>query len=206
MPLYPGLIICNIVFCVITSVAILKYKLLGIQIIFRRGLSYVLASIIAATPYLLVVLFFENKVLRAAVPTWIWVFLLIVLALFLQPLWRLIQSFVDRSFNMSRYDFLKGLEEFSLKYHRLDDINTFGHSLVKLIEETLQSSNVHLFLTSGSREFKLIASAKDGPPAVNLFNHNPVLIWLNSHKVLLRREELAYISRFQSLTGRNWMR
>ncbi len=197
--LYPGLIVGNIIFCIIASIAILKYRLLGIHVIMRKGITYFLTSSLIVIPYLIVFFIFE-RVLRVSVPTWSLFILLLFLAFILQPAWRFVQSLVDKVFFLSRYDFLKALDEFSLKNHRINNIKTFGGSLVKLVERALQSTNVYLFLPSDKGAFNLVSAAKETVPAVSVFSHNPVLSWLRSHKVLLRREDLAYVSRLQTLT------
>ena len=202
LSLYPGVIFGNITFCLFTSIAILKYNLLGVRIIVRKGITYFLASAVAATPYLIALLVFRN-ISQTDVPTWGLVLLFILLAFILQPLWRVIQSLIDKLFYMSRYDFLRALDDFSQKTHRINDINTLGNSLVKLVARALQASNVYLFLPSSKGDFNLISTSKENKENVSAFSfssHNPVLSWLRSRKMVLRREEMTYFSKLQSLT------
>ena len=64
-------------FCIISSIAILRYHLLDIRVIARRGLAYLLVSIIIAAPYV-IALFVLNRVLHTRIEQW-WQYVLIIL-------------------------------------------------------------------------------------------------------------------------------
>lgn len=204
MDMFPSLppvsIIGDVVFGIVTTIAILKYHLLDIRLVVRKGLAYLLMSATVASLYvgLLVLL---NYLLGAAnVPVWGYIALLVLLALILLPLWRRVQRLVDRWFYRERYDFLKELEQFSREAHDITDIGDLGSSLVKLIGRAFQASTIRLMLPSQSGDFEVIASADQNSGQVTLRSQNPLLRWLQSHRGLLHYRDLDIIPRLQSLT------
>ena len=199
LPLYPGAIIGNIIFCLLTSVAVLKYHLLDIHIVVRKGAAYFLVSAMVAIPYVVVIILF-HQLLGQAIPFWSYFIFLLLLALVLQPLWHRVQRFVNRWFYRERYDFLSELEYFSQETHDISDLKQLGSSLVKLIGRALQTSGVHLLLLSQSGDFTVISSTGKNTAQLTLRSHSPFLRWLQSNKGLLYYQDLDIIPQLQSLT------
>ena len=200
LPMYPGAIFGNIVFCLFTSIAIVKYHLLDIYIVIRRGAAYILMSAAVAIPYVGIILLF-NLVFHNSMPTWVYIVLLLLLALGLQPVWGRIQRSVDRLFYRERYDFLKALINFSLDTHRVDNFSEIGSSLVKLISMALRSSSVYLLLPSKPGDFYMTSHSGTNSSQFNLSKRSPILTVIHSNKKLLRKEDLNNIYRLQSLTA-----
>ncbi len=199
LPLYPGAIIGNIVFCLLTAVAIMKYHLLDIHIIIRKGTAYLLMSTMVAMLYVGAIFLFHT-IFEEVIPVWAYFIFLLLLALVLQPLWHRVQRFVNRWFYRERYDFLSELEYFSQETHDISDLKQLGSSLVKLIGRALQTSGVHLLLLSQSGDFTVISSTGKNTAQLTLRSHSPFLRWLQSNKGLLYYQDLDIIPQLQSLT------
>ncbi len=60
LPLYPGAIIVNTIFAILTTVAILRYHLLDIHIVIRKGVAYLLMSTMVAIPYVGAIFLFHE--------------------------------------------------------------------------------------------------------------------------------------------------
>jgi len=198
----PMNIIGNILFSIITAVAILKYHLLDIHLVVRRGVSYFLMSTIVAVPYVGIIILFNNMVGSNNVSTWGYPVLLVVLALLLQPLWHIVQRTVDRWFYRERYDFLKELEYFSQEAHDISDLEQLGSSLVRLVRRALQISNVHLLLRSETGDFSVVFSTGDRTAELTLRRDSPLVRWLQSNKGLLNRQDLEVFPQLQSLSAK----
>ena len=206
MDLLPSLppisILGNIVFGLITAIAILKYHLLDIRIAMRKGLAYLLTSAAVASLYVGFLTLVNHMVGVTNVPIWAHVCLLILLALVFLPLWQRVQRLVDRWFYRQRYDFLKELERFSREAHDISDIKQLGSSLVRLLNQALQASGIHLLLLSESGDFTPVAFAGKNAAQLTLRRSNPILLWLQSNRRLLYYQDLDIIPQLQSLTAK----
>lgn len=197
---YPTAIIGNVIFCLLTTIAILKYHLLDIYLVIRKGVAYVLMSTIVAAPYVGIIILFNNLVGSNNISTWGYPAILVVLALLLQPLWQIVQRVVDKWFYRERYDFLKQLEYFSQEAHDISDLNRLGSSLVGLVRRALQTSSVHLLLRSEYGDFSVVSSAGADTPELTLKDHSPLLRWLQSNKGLIHQQDLDIVPQLQSLS------
>jgi len=194
-------ILGNILFGIVTAIALLRYHLLDIRVMVRKGVAYFLLSTAAAIPYVALILIL-NTAFDQNTPVWANIILLILLALLLQPLWQKLQQFVDRIFYRERYDFLLELDRFSQEAHDIRDLNQLGSSLVKLISRALQTSGVHLLLVSGLGDYVPVSSAGNAIAKLTIKNQSPLVTWLQSHKAILRRQDLEIIQQLQYLTAK----
>ena len=130
--------------------AVLKYRLYDIDIIINRTLVYgsltatLVAVYFAGVASMQLVLRAltgqtEQSQLAVVVST------LAIAALF-DPLRRRIQAFIDRRFYRRKYDAQKTLEEFSARLRDETDLETLNRDLAGVIEETLQPTDVSLWL------------------------------------------------------------
>lgn len=197
---YPMAILGNVIFCLLTTIAILKYHLLDIYLVIRKGLAYVIMSTIVAVPYVGIIILFNNLVGSNTISTWGYPAILVVLALLLQPLWQIVQRVVDKWFYRERYDFLKQLEYFSQEAHDISDLKRLGSSLVGLVRQALQTSSVHLLLRSEYGDFSVVSSAGADTPELTLKDHSPLLRWLQSNKGIIRQQDLDIVPQLQSLS------
>ncbi len=202
---FPGLppvgIIGNILFCLITAIAILKYHLLDINVVIRKGVAYFLMSAVVCVAYVAIIFSLTQLFEIQLMPILIYLILVTVLFLILRPLWSRVQRWVDRWFYQERYDFLKALEDFSLEVHSVRDASLLGASLVKLVSRALQSSEVFLLVSSGSGHYDLVSSAKENYLRLSLSRQSSLVRWLQSNKSILHRRDLSIIPQLQSLTA-----
>jgi signal transduction histidine kinase len=197
----PAAIWGNMIFCAICSIAIIRYHLLDVRLVFRKSLVYLLMSALVALPYV-GVLSLSNRFLASRVePWWLQAFTLVVLALALQPLHSWAQQIVDRVFYRGRYDFLKALEDFILEVHSIRDLNHLSGSLVRLIARALQSTSVLLLLPSDLEQYDVIASIGANDFKLTLNRRGPLIRWMQVNKSILHYHELHIVPQLQSLTA-----
>jgi len=202
-PLPPASMWGYLTFSLLCTIVILKYHLMDIQVIIRRGLVYIVISTIVAIPYVVILYFLHYTFKPKLEPWWIHGFIILLLAIVLRPLYSRAQDFVDRLFYRGRYDFLKALEDFSLETHNISDLSQLSSSLVKLIARALQSSRVYLLLPSSSGDFTVISCTSGDTSRLTLDSRSPLLRWLRTNKRLLYRRNLVIIPQLQSLTKKD---
>jgi len=198
----PAFIWGNLVFCIICTITILRYRLLDIRVIARKALAYLLVSVVIATPYV-IALFILNRVLNTYIVQW-WQYFLIILpmAIALRPLYSRAQQWVDRVFYRNRYDYLKELEQFIREAHYIADFKELGATIVRLAGGALRTKNACLLLTSEEADGLVVVSTLglDSPPSGTVLRNDSILTkWFMSHKETISSNEFDIIPELQSI-------
>jgi len=92
----PVFIWANLIFAVLCTTAILKYHLLDIRIFVRKSLVYLLVSFVVAIPYVGILVLVSHFFGPIAGAWWVYVIMLLLLAILLRPLYGWAQNIVDR--------------------------------------------------------------------------------------------------------------
>ena len=205
LPLYPGAIIGNIAFCLLTTAAIVKYNLLDIRVVLREGTAYILTSAVIAIPFIVIFLLATRVFKEGDFPSWAYFVVAIVLAFALPYLWQGVQRWVDRLFYRDRYDYLKALETFSRQTQSLTESAGLGSTMVNLLAKALRSSNVYLlqplplssdFTTSSS------TGANNPTPVIHLKKGSALVKWLERSNSMLYYEDIEIIPQLQATTSK----
>jgi PAS domain S-box-containing protein len=205
LPSYPGAIIGNATFAMFATLAILKYNLLDIRIVIRKSLAYVLISATVAIPYVFILVLL-NQVLKTKIELW-WAYasIILLLAIFLRPLYSWTQNFVDRLFYRDRYEYLRALEQFSQRAQSVMNLKELSSTLTRLVSSALRASSACLLLPSESDNGLIIVSSTGlGSPSsgVVLRHRSPLIKWLKLQQRILSSEELNIVPQLQSLSLR----
>jgi signal transduction histidine kinase len=205
LPLYPGLIIGNIAFLLLTTVAIVRHNLLDIRIVVRKGTAYLLVSALFAVPFvgtfLLATYFFKDV---KAYP-WVYVALLLAFALALPLLWQIAQRWVDRWFYRERYDYLKALEAFSRDAHSVTDSAKLGSTTVNLVAGALRVSRVYLLQPlPPDGDFAVVSSAGavNNTSSILLKSQSPLVKWLKRSGDMLFCKDFEIIPQLQGVISK----
>jgi len=201
----PTSIWSNLIFCIICTIAILKYHLLDIRLVFRKSLVYLLVSLIIAVPYVSI-LYLLHFIFGPILESW-WVhpIIILVLAILLRPLYSWAQNFVDRLFYRDRYDYLKALQQFSQKAQSVINLKELSSTLTQLVSGALHTPSVSLLLPSESDNGFIVVSSTglDSPPSgVVLRSRSPLIKWLKLQQSILSSEEFDIVPQLQSLSLR----
>ncbi len=142
--------------------AIVRYRLMDTDLIFKRGVTYTLATAALVGVYFLVV-GISAEVVHARLPSLrIWGLLaaIVATALIFEPIKVAIQARVDRIFDQKRYDYRETLIEFSRGLSSQTDLGTLCQNVVERLSQTLLVGRVALFLapTSPGGPYLLAAS------------------------------------------------
>ncbi len=160
----------SLVFLPLTfSWAIVRYRLMDTDLIFKRGVAYTLATgLIFGASYgiiALIALVVHNG-MPEAVREWGLVLTILVTAAIFDPLKRKIQAGVDRAFDRHRYDYRKALVEFGRGLSSETDLDALLMSIVERLPRTLLVARVAIFLTAESEGGgRLRLAAAHGLPA-----------------------------------------
>ena len=143
------------------SWAIIRYRLMDTDLIFKRGVAYTLATSLIIGAYFgviaLVTLLVHTR-LPDKVREWGLVFSILAVAAIFDPLKRRIQSWVDRVFDRQRYDYRKALIEFSRGLSSETNLERLLVSIVEQLPHTLLVARVAVFLARDSGGLYLAAA------------------------------------------------
>jgi len=203
-PLYPGGIISIIIFCSLTTIAIVKHKLLDINVALRKSMAYALLSTTIAAPFVGAFILLTNFSVEREISFWIYFILLLLLALIIPKLWQMVQERVDRWFYRGRYNYLRALETFSLEAQSLTDSAKLGKTAVTLLAGALRSSIVCLLQPSSPYgDFKTTSSIGMNSLESNvvLRNQSALIKWLwRSNALLSYDDDIDTIPQLQGVT------
>src|SRR5215469_6290710 len=158
----------SLVFLPLTfSWAIVRYRLMDVDLIFKRGVTYTLATASLVGLYFGVVAVTAEMV-HARLPslrTWGLLLAIIITGLIFDPLKRAIQARVDRVFDQKRFDYRETLVEFGRGLNSQTDLRTLLDSIVEQLPKALLVTRVAVFLATegeshhtGRQHFDLAAS------------------------------------------------
>ena len=155
--------VLSLVFVPLTfSWAIVRYRLMDVDLIFKRGVTYTLATAALFGLYFGAIAIAAETVHTRLPNLRVWGLLagLIVTGVIFEPLKRLIQAWVDRIFDQKRFDYRETLVEFGRGLSSQTDLQTLLNSIVERLPQTLLVTKVAVFVAAedGVSRFRLAAS------------------------------------------------
>ncbi len=156
---------CLVVLPLTFSWAIVRYRLMDVDLIFKRGVTYTLATASLVGLYFGIVAIAAEVVRSHTKNLGVWGLLAAVIAtgLIFDPLKRSIQARVDRLFDRKRFDYRETLVDFGRNLNSQTDLEALTGAIVERLPQTLLVTRVAVFLASEplggpKRSFKLAAS------------------------------------------------
>jgi len=148
--------------------AIVRYRLMDVDMIFRRGIAYALATAAIVGFYFGLVFLLADFFRSAALITSQggWLLAIVVTALLFQPMVNWIQVRMDRSFNRERYDYRRTLLDFARSLSSEVHMDSLLDQTAERLAETLGVDRTAIFLTLPGGEAYLAKSMGitfDGP-------------------------------------------
>lgn len=162
--------ICLVFLPLTFSWAIVRYRLMDVDLIFKRGVTYTLATASLVGLYFGAVAF-AAEVVHSRLPSagaWGLIAAIIITAQLFEPLKKAIQDRVDRIFDRKRYDYRQTLITFGRGLSSQTDLDRLLQSIVDRLSETLMVARVAIFFPSGDGGY--IVRAGRGLPA-QLLSH-----------------------------------
>ena len=150
--MYPLGIIGNIIFGMLATIAMLRYDLLEMKVVLRKGVTYSLTGIlifgIFGSLIFLLSQFFHD--FMSPVSLTITIVAVFIAASIFQPVLSRLQHTVDRWFFHDRYDHIQTLKRFTRETKGDLDLEQLSSSLVTAVANGMQSRGVYLLLPSPS--------------------------------------------------------
>ncbi|MBS1858937.1 MAG: PAS domain S-box protein [Acidobacteria bacterium] len=151
--------------------AIVRYRLMDVDIIFRRGYAYTLATLCVLAAFYGIVFGvgrLVNQSFKDLGNTGLMTVMLTTAFLF-QPIRNWIQERLDKRFYRDRYDYRRTLVEFARELGSETDLDAMLHSVGERLLETLQIKHLVFFLAeegAGGTVYRL-KKAMGGNPRLN---------------------------------------
>ncbi len=141
--------------------AIVRYRLMDTDLIFKRGVAYTLATGLILGGYFGIIAIIADLVhqrLPEAMREGALVVAILLTAAIFDPLKRRIQDWVDRAFDRKRYDYRRALVEFGRGLNSETDLKALLESIVERLPRTLLVARVAVFLRGEDGRLRLAAS------------------------------------------------
>lgn len=141
--------------------AIVRYRLMDTDLIFKRGVAYTLATGLLVGGYFGIIAIIAEVVhqrLPETMREWALVVAILLTAAIFDPLKRRIQDWVDRAFDRKRYDYRRALVEFGRGLSSETDLKALLDSIVERLPRTLLVARVAVFLAEEQSRLHLAAS------------------------------------------------
>ena len=148
---FANLVRLSLVFLPLTfSWAIVRYRLMDVDLIFKRGVTYTLATAALVGLYFGVVAITAHIVQTRLPSLKVWGLLAAIIAtgLIFDPLKRAIQARVDRIFDRKRFDYRETLIDFGRSLNSQTDLRALLDSIVERLPQTLLVTRVAVFLAA----------------------------------------------------------
>ncbi|MFC2034304.1 histidine kinase N-terminal 7TM domain-containing protein [Chloroflexota bacterium] len=190
----------------IISYVIMKYQLLDIKIVARKGLVYSGLTIIITTTYLMLIV-----ILQTVFHEWVGYTSLLIagilalsVAIVFNPLRDFLQKRIDHIFYRQTYDYRQMLINFSNKISNVLDLDELADNILEPIVNNMHVNDVALLfpaIESGSfnTRFSLKTESEETPSKLKLYNDNPIVTWLANEGKVLRQEMIDVIPQFKGL-------
>jgi two-component system NtrC family sensor kinase len=147
--------------------AIFRYRLMDVDLIFKRGVVYTLAAASVVGMYFGLVAGVATLVHMRQPGTGPLGLILavVVTALLFDPVRKWIQDRVDQFFYRTRYDYRRTLLEFGRELSSEPDLNKLLTSVMDRLSRTLAVERIAIFLASGSEPVHFLLSKSSGMTA-----------------------------------------
>lgn len=202
---YPIDIAANTISAMLIAYAILRHKLLDIQIVFRFGLLYSITSVILGFVYFLAISF-SLRIVPISSEQQIFLLSAIVAvftAVIFAPLREAAQNWIDRVFYRERYDASLMLQRLSRATTSLLNLDRIAEIVLQDMVETMHIGHAAIFLRSNPENSFHILAEQGGPaPPAPVFGFDhPIVRWMKAQNQILPRKTLDILPIFRSI----WM-
>jgi putative nucleotidyltransferase with HDIG domain len=191
---YPIDIAANAISAILIAYAILRHKLLDIQIVVRLGLLYSLTTAILGLVYFLVItltlrvveVFSGGRIFLLSV------IVAILTAVIITPLRELAQSWIDRLFYRERYNASLMLQRLSQTTTSLLDLDKVTQIVLSDLIKTMHIGHAAIFIKRNSDSSYQLYAEQGAPriPALGFNQDHPVIKWISNQNRILSRSDL----------------
>ncbi len=202
---YPVDHAANLLNALLLAYAILRYRLLDIAVVVRKGLLYFIPTAIVGAGYFLLISLAMRLFHASAEPQILLVSFLVAVmtAVVAQPLRDRAQLGIDKLFFREKYDSSLMLQRLSHTAASVLDFDKLMDMLLRESTTTMHIKGAAILLRGENGEFHLMAQR--GPeqnPDLRLRKDHPIVGWLSSHENALTRHDMDVTPQFKALWGK----
>jgi PAS domain S-box-containing protein len=138
----------SILMMAVTAHSIIRYRLLDIRLVIRRGIAYVLAAITTGTVFLTIVWLTSKSFVTGLheVPLEVQFAFVLLIALAFQPIRQWFQTCLDRYFFRSPYNYQNVVREISRKMRTWLNLQSLLNYICDTLARTVQPEAVWIFI------------------------------------------------------------
>lgn len=200
---YPIDVLANLINAFIIAYAILRYQLLDISLVIRKGLLYSVPTAIIGAGYFLLLTLAMPLFTRMTDQLAAALFMAGVAAVAAQPLKDAVQSWIDRLFFREKYDATLMLQRLSQTVASVLNLDEVTAMILDAVLTTMHIAKAAFLLRhEQSGEYQLVAQRGFGQvPKLGLRRDHPLVGWLSSHQNALTKYDMGVRPQFKGLWG-----
>ncbi len=160
-------VLCLVLLPLTFSYAIVRYRLMDVDLIFKRGVTYTLATASLVGLYFGAIAV-AGEIVGNRLPAaggWGLAAAITIFALLFEPMKRAIQDRVDRIFDRKRYDYRETLIEFARDLNSQTNLETLLEAIVDRLPRTLLVARVAVFIAQEKTPDRYTFAAAQGVPS-----------------------------------------
>ena len=180
-------------YIVLVSYAVIKHRLMSIEVVIQRGTVYAIATVLIMALYALAVMISEVYLRQIIGYSSLAVTALaaLVIAVAYQPLVGLFQMLADRIFFRGRYDYQNILRQISHDIASVIKLEELSRLIVVSFVETMRVAEISFLLPDKDREhFRSVPLNLPRYKRMEIDLHNPIINRLAEQRDILVRDEL----------------
>ena len=201
---YPIDVAANLINALIITYAILRFQLLDIKLVIRKGLLYFVPTAILGAAYFFIIFLLlpvsRNMNAQQALIT---LGLAVIVGMLVQPLRDRMQAWIDRLFFRDKYDSSLMLQGLSRTAASVLDLSRLTNMILDAVVATMHVEKAaFLIKREDGGELRLMAQRGLDPGAdVEWSKDHPVVEWLSHHDRILDRHDVEVMPQFMALWG-----
>jgi K+-sensing histidine kinase KdpD len=190
---YPLDVAANIASAFLIAYAILRYQLLDVNIIFRKGLVYSVSALIMGTGYFIAILLVTSLFNIWAKSHSLTLSLAVAIAVVgvVTPLRDRAQRWIDRALFREKYDGSLMIQRLSRTATSILDLKQLASMILDDVIGTMHIQWAAILLEQDGGDFHpIVQKGLDAPFHLSLGQGHPVLRWLSSHETIMTADTL----------------
>lgn len=201
---YPLDHIGNLANAIFITYAVVRYQLLDVKLIVRRGASYSTLTVGLTAMYLLSLFAIQRLFHTWSGYTTIGVAaaLALLFAALFQPLREFIQRWIDRLFYRETYDYRQTLLTFSQRMSNVLNLNELADNMLYPITKALYTRRAMLLLPeeeNGDFVSRFAEPDRESPASFRMKADSPLVSWLERKAAVLPRHVIGVMPEFKGL-------
>jgi len=195
----------TIIAVALISYAIVKHRLMSIEVVIQRSTVYGVATVLIMALYATAVIISETffRKILGYTSLLITAGAALLIAVLYQPLVKWFQSVTDRLFFRGRYDYQKTLREISTKIAAVIRLEELTRLIVSSFIDTMKVSEISFLLLEREKEhFRSVALSLPRYKRIEIDTVSPIVSWLSGARDILVRDEIEGEIARQAALGR----